>query len=64
MARSIVVHPNRASTFTYDAWARLARAEMLVSEYIRGGSWSRDEIVTMVSNDTGLPEGTIQWMLV
>ena len=64
MARSIVIRPNRASAFTYDAWSKLARAELLVSEYIRGGSWSRDEIVTMVASDTGLPEGAIQWMLV
>lgn len=64
MARSIVVRPNRASAFTYDAWAKLARAEMLVSEYVRGGAWSRDDIVAMVSADTGLPEGAIQWMLV
>lgn len=64
MARSIVIRPNRASAFTYDAWARLARAEFLVSEYIRGGVWSRDEIVAMVSSDTGLSEGAIQWMIV
>ncbi|MCM1219123.1 MAG: hypothetical protein NC548_31970 [Lachnospiraceae bacterium] len=61
--KSMVVRPNNASPFTYDKWLAIARANMLVENLIKGGSWTADEIVNQVTTETGVSSNAVWWMI-